>query len=791
MKSMRAILPILSASAFLAGAGHASAEGLLGFKSASSAAELESEKAFDAAIDPAEMRSWLEQLSAEPNQVGSPHDKANADFMVGKFNEWGWDAHIETFYVLYPTPKSVSLEMVAPTAFKAKLFESPIAGDKTSDHTGGLPPYNVFCADGDVTADLIYVNFGMPADYAELARRGLDVKDKVVIARYGSGWRGLKAKLAQEHGAVGCIIYSDPHEDGYWAGDVYPKGGYRPEDGVQRGSVADITQYSGDPLTPGIGATKDAKRLAIADAKTILKIPVIPISYGDARPLLAALEGPVAPAGWRGALPFTYHIGPGPAKVHLAISSDWSLKPIYDVVAFMQGSAYPNQWVIRGNHHDGWVFGAWDPLAGNIAVMAEAKAIGTLAKAGWKPKRTLVYCSWDGEEPGLLGSTEWAETHTDELRRKAVLYVNSDTNGRGFLSFGGSHSFQRVANEVAGGVIDPETGSSVLDRLRAKIKVDGRGIKVDGRGMNLSGEAELALAAAEAGGDLPLEALGSGSDYTPFLQHVGISSIDLAYSGEDTEAGIYHSTYDSFDHFIRFGDPKFAYGVALAQTAGHLVLRTADADILPMRFGDLAETTARYVTEVVKLVDAEREDARKLKGLIDEGAFKLAGDPDVTYLAPPSPGDVPRLDFRVLMDASARLRKSARAYDSAFDRASATDFRLPSGEILELNGLLQGVEQTLSSKAGLPGREWYQHMLYAPGQYTGYGVKTLPAIREAIELQHWSDATTYIPIVADVLNAAAKRLDDAATKLTPRLGQAPAAPAVGTGAPPPPPPSDS
>jgi N-acetylated-alpha-linked acidic dipeptidase len=787
MTPTRSILSVLGLAAILSPASGAASGALLGFKSASASAELESEKAFDAAVDPADLRSWLEQMSSEPNQVGSPHDKENADFMLSKFTEWGWDARIETFYVLYPTPKSEALELVAPTPFKAALHEGPVAGDKTSDHTGGLPPYNAYGADGDVTADLVYVNFGMPDDYTELQRRGIDAKGKLVIVRYGSGWRGLKAKLAQEHGAVGCIIYSDPHEDGYWAGDVYPKGGYRPEDGVQRGSVADITLYSGDPLTPGIGATKDAKRLEIADARTILKIPVIPISYGDAKPLLAALAGPVAPAGWRGALPMTYHIGPGPAKVHLAISSDWSLKPIYDVIAVMRGSAYPNQWVIRGNHHDGWVFGAWDPLAGNIAVMAEAKAIGALAKAGWKPKRTLVYCSWDGEEPGLLGSTEWAETHADELRRKAVLYVNSDTNGRGMLFVGGSHAFQRLVNEVGAAVVDPETGASVIERLRAKIRFDGNAVRVDGRGANPGADAEASLAAAESGADLPLEALGSGSDYTPFLQHVGISSINLGYGGEDTEAGIYHSTYDSYDHFMRFGDPKFAYGVALAQTAGRLVLRTADADVLPMRFTDLADTVARYVSDVVKLTESERDGARRMRKMTDEGVFKLASDPEQAYLPPAVPDDVPRLDFAPLTEASARLARSAKAYDLAFLRAAASNFMLPSGEVSELNVLLQGVEQSLLSKAGLPGREWYQHMLYAPGAYTGYAVKTLPAVREAIELRRWPDAIAYIPVVAEALNAASRRLDEAATKLAPRLGSAPPAPAANGPTPTPPP----
>jgi N-acetylated-alpha-linked acidic dipeptidase len=783
MKTMRAIGPALAAVAFLGSVAHADPGALRGFKAAAAAAELENEKAFDAALDPADMRSWLEQMSSEPNQVGSPHDKANADFMLAKFKEWGWDARIETFYVLYPTAKSESLELVAPASFKAKLFEGPIAGDRTSDHKGGLPPYNVYGADGDVTADLVYVNFGMPEDYTELERRSIDVKGKVVIARYGGGWRGLKAKLAQEHGAVGCIIYSDPHEDGYWAGDVYPKGGYRPEDGVQRGSVADITQYSGDPLTPGVGATKDAKRIPISEAKTLLKIPVIPISYGDAGPLLAALDGPVAPAAWRGALPFTYHVGPGPARVHLAVSSDWSQKQIYDVIAVMKGSVYPNEWVLRGNHHDGWVFGAWDPLAGNVAVMAEAKAMGALAKTGWKPKRTLVYCGWDGEEPGLLGSTEWAETHADELRRNAVLYVNSDTNGRGLVFFGGSHSYQRLVNEVAGGVVDPETGASVLDRLRARIRVTGHG-------RSPGPDDAVLVSAAEAGGDLPIDALGSGSDYTPFLQHLGIASIDLGYAGEDAENGIYHSTYDSFDHFVRFGDPKFAYGVALAQTAGHIVLRTADADVLPMRFADLADTAGRYVSEVEKLADSEREDSRKLRKLIDDGAFRLASDPEDPYLAPESPGDVPRLDFRPLDQAAANLKRSAQAYDAAFEQAASSDFRLPAAEVADLNTLLQGVEQSLSSSRGLPGRGWYKHMLYAPGLYTGYGAKTLPAVREAIELRRWPDAAESIPMVADTLNTAARRIDDAALQLTPRLGQRPAPGSIGGTTPTPTPPPD-
>jgi N-acetylated-alpha-linked acidic dipeptidase len=788
MKSMRVFGPAMVGAALSGSVAFAAPDGLMGFSAASASAELQRERSFDDTVNRAELRSWMEQMSSEPNQVGSPHDKANADFTLGKFKEWGWDARIETFYVLYPTPKSEMLELVAPVAFKALLHEPEVAGDKTSAHTAGaLPPYNAYGADGDVTADLVYVNFGTPEDYAELERRGLDVKGKIAIARYGACWRGLKPKLAQEHGAIGCIIYSDPHEDGYWSGDIYPKGGYRPEDGVQRGSVADITLYPGDPLTPGIGATKDAKRLRIDEAPTILKIPVIPISSADARPLLAALEGQVAPAGWRGALPFTYHIGPGPAKVHLAVFSDWSLKPIYDVIGVMKGAEFPDQWVVRGNHHDGWVFGAWDPLAGNIAVMAEAKAIGALAKAGWKPRRTLVYASWDGEEPGLLGSTEWAETHADELRRKVVLYVNSDTNGRGILFAGGSHTYQHLLNEVAGAVLDPETGATVIDRWRARIKAAG--VEKRPPGVGFTPEEQLMLKAANAGADLPITALGSGSDYTPFLQHLGVASLNVGYGGEDVEASIYHSTYDSFDHFLRFGDPKFVYCVALAQTAGRLVLRTAGADVLPMRFSDLADTVARYVAEIERLTDTERDETVRLNSLIEDGVFKLAADPQESYLPPSIPADVPMMSFEQLDRAVNRLKKSAKFYDDAFARASASDLKYSSADLARLNGILQGLEHELTSERGLPARAWYKHMLYAPGLYTGYAAKTIPAVREAIELRHWPEATDYITVVASSLNDAASRMDEATEALTPRFKAA--APGKAPGGTPPAPPVDS
>ncbi|HXL97145.1 MAG TPA: M28 family peptidase, partial [Steroidobacteraceae bacterium] len=557
----------------------ATGSAMLGFSAAHTLDEQAAERHFDADLNAAELREWMRTMASAPNQVGSAHDKANAEFMLQKFRDWGWDASIETFSVLYPTPRHLSLQLIAPKQFTAKLKEPAIKGDASSGNTAGaLPPYNVYGADGDVSGELVYVNYGMPEDYKELDRRAISVKGKIVIARYRGGWRGLKPKLAYEHGAIGCLIYSDPRDDGYFLGDVYPQGGWRPADGVQRGSVADIPLYSGDPLTPGVGATADAQRLPLTEARTLMKIPVLPLSYADAQPLLAALGGPVAPASWRGALPLTYHIGPGPAKVHLQVQSDWSRKPIYDVIARIAGSELPEQWVVRGNHHDGWVFGAWDPLSGNSALMAEAKAIGALLKSGWRPRRTLIYASWDGEEPGLLGSTEWVETHAQELKRHAVVYVNSDNNARGFLEAQGSHSLQRLVNEVSAGIHDPETDGSVQARLRAKLRVDAYQSPAPNEQVKRLGQAAASAA------DVPIGALGSGSDFTPFLQHLGIATLDLRYGGEADNDGIYHSVYDSFDHFLRFGDPGFVYGIAEAQTVGHLVLRVADADVLPLQF---------------------------------------------------------------------------------------------------------------------------------------------------------------------------------------------------------------
>ncbi|EIL97410.1 transferrin receptor-like dimerization domain-containing protein [Rhodanobacter thiooxydans] len=754
-----AIRPLLSLGCLLAAFAAAAASpgsrtedaALFGFSTGAATAQQDLERRFDAQLDPAELRDWLKQMASQPNQVGSPHDKANAEFILAKFREWGWDAHIETFSVLYPTPKKVALELLGPNPYTAALHEPAVAGDATSDLAGVLPPYNIYGADGDVSAPLVYANYGMPDDYKELARRGVDVRGKIVITRYGGGWRGLKPKLAQEHGAIGCLIYSDPHDDGYAMGDAYPQGGWRPAQGVQRGSVADMQLYPGDPLTPGIGSTPGAKRLALKDAKTILKIPVLPISYADATPLLQALRGPMAPANWRGALPLTYRVGPSASKVHLTVLSDWGQKPVYDVIAMLKGATAPDQWVVRGNHHDGWTFGAWDPLSGNVTLMAEAKAIGGLVKQGWRPQRTLVYASWDGEEPGLLGSTEWAEAHAAELQQKAVLYLNSDTNARGFLGAGGSHSLQHLVNQVADGVTDPETHVSVRERLRAHMLVEGSS-------KDAKPETKAIAKLAAEGGDVPIQALGSGSDYSAFLEHLGIASLNLGFGGEDDDAGIYHSRYDSFDHYARFGDPDFGYGVALAKVAGHIMLRTADAGVLPMRFGDFSDTLDRYVGELHTLVDDTRKATEQQHKLLDSHAFALDADPTRPVAPPARDSDMPAIDLAPLDQAAKRLRQSAQAYQAAYARHAAGP-DLPAARQQQLNQLIGRMEQNLTDPAGLPGRNWFKHFIYAPGMLTGYGVKTVPGVREAIEARRWDEASHYAALTAKVLDRYRAQLD--------------------------------
>jgi N-acetylated-alpha-linked acidic dipeptidase len=747
----RSRLAALLPAALLLVAAAPAATDLRGFSPSASKAELEWEAKFKAIPAPDTMREAMRHLAARPHHVGSPYDSANAQWILARFKSYGWDAHIERFDVLFPTPVERVVELVAPTRFTAKLQEPALGSDPTSaQQKEQLPTYNAYSIDGDVTAPLVYVGYGAPADYEELDRQGISVKGAIVIARYGQTWRGIKPKVAAEHGAVGCIIYSDPGNDGYAGGDVFPDGPMRPDNGVQRGSVADMPLYPGDPLTPGVGATPGAKRLTVATSPTITKIPVLPISYGDAQPLLAALRGRVVPQRMRGGLPMTYRFGPGPARVHLKVKSDWKTKPIYDVIATLKGSSVPDQWVVRGNHHDAWVNGAEDPISGLVAELEEARALGMLVKQGWQPRRTIVYAAWDGEEPGLLGSTEWVEAHADELKAKAVAYINSDGNGRGYLGMEGSHILERFINDVAKDITDPETNLTAWkrDQLQA-IREGDKQERADARNRQ----------------DLHIGALGSGSDFTPFLQHLGIPSLNLGYGGEDG-GGIYHSIYDDFYWYTHFADTNFVYGRALAQTAGIAVMRLADADVLPYEFKNLAETVKKYTDEVKTLLGDEQAKARETAMAIDEGVYTATSDPHEPTVAPKRDSIPPYLNFAPLDNAVDALTRAAGRYETALGKATARgDTVLASQATASVNAELIKVERALTDAKGLPGRPWFVHQLYAPGFYTGYGVKTMPSVREAIEQKQFNGIDDSMTRLGAAIGNAAKVIESAAALL--------------------------
>lgn len=714
---------------------------VMGFTGKNGEDQLALEKRFDTALHTGNMDAWMKRIAAFPHHVGSPYDKKNAFFIDSLFNAWGYETKIDTYYVLFPTPRLRQLELVSPTRYQAVLMEKVIPGDPYTAQTKlQLPPYNAYSADGDVTADLVYVNYGLPEDYKKLEEMGVSVKGKIVIVKYGHSWRGIKPRLAYEHGAVGCIIYSDPANDGYGAGDIYPEGAYKNPYAVQRGSVMNITIHPGDPLTPGYGATKNAKRLNIHETGVIKKIPVLPISYHDAQPLLAAMGGPVAPESWRGALPVTYHVGPGPARVHLKLAFNWDIKPVYDVIATLKGSEYPGEWVLRGNHEDAWVNGADDPVSGLVAELSEAKSVGDLTRTGWKPRRTIIYCVWDGEEPGLLGSTEWVEDHAKELKEHAVAYVNSDSNGRGFLFAGGSHTLEKFFTQIAFSVKDPEKGVSVGQRSLDAASLSEKKIVTD----------------------YHIGALGSGSDYTPFLQHLGIASLDLGFGGED-DGGEYHTMYDDYIDFTRFKDPGFHYEKALAEVAGLSVLRLANADILPFDFTHFYTTVDKYTDEVQKLADDMRKQTQLQNQQIESGLYEKVTDPTKTFIAPEPETNVPYFDFAPLLNALTDLKQKADNYQRMFDSLEKYPHE---NKIREINGLVYKSERYLTSEQGLPGRPWYKHMIYAPGFYTGYGVKTIPGVREAIEERQYNEVTPQIELLAKTL----RQFSDYVEKIT-RAGE--------------------
>ena len=681
------------------------------------------------------LAEYVRIMSARPHHLGSAYGKENAEWILARFTEWGWDAQIENYDVLFPTPKERSVEMVEPSRFRLTLEEPPVAVDPTSSQKSEqLPSFNAYSVDGDVTGPLVYVNYGRPVDYEELDRRGISVKGAIVIARYGASWRGIKPKVAAERGAIGCLIYSDPRDDGYWVDGVFPDGPMRSKDGVQRGSVMDIPTYPGDPTTPGRGSTAGTSRLELKDVTTLTKIPVLPISYGDAQPLLAALTGEAAPMDWRGGLPITYRIGPGPARVHMKLAFDWSLKRVHNVIARLPGSTYPAEWIVRGNHHDAWVNGALDPASGMSAELEEARALGELVKQGWRPKRTIVYAAWDGEEQGLLGSTEWVEHHEAELRDKAAVYINTDGNGRGFLGVGGSHALEPLVNAVAKEVEDPETKSSVWKRMQARAIATGP---------------QPARNEARSRPDLRIGALGSGSDYSAFLQHAGIPSLNVSFSGLDDSEGVYHSIYDDYYHFTKFLDTDFAYGRALAQTVGSLVIRLVDEDVLPFQFTSLAETVQTYVGELQAQLRQQQSETRELNTQIEEGVFTSIADPRRAFRAPVVDTVPPSINFAPLENAASALTQAAERYKTMLD---ASRSRLTPDAIRSLNKSVIQSERQLTHEAGLPRRSWYRHLLYAPGFYTGYAVKTMPGVREAMEQKDFAEAEREIVRVAEALN---------------------------------------
>ena len=666
------------------------------------------EERFRAVPDPARLREYMEYMSAEPHIAGMGHGSLRvAEYALEKFLSFGLDAAIEETEALMPLPVDRHVEVLGPEPYTLRLEEPGVPEDKDSSDAGRLPSYNAYAADGDVSGEVVYVNYGIPEDYEMLAELGISVEGKIVLARYGRSWRGIKAKLAQDNGAIGALIYSDPEEDGYYRGLTYPEGPYRPKWGVQRGSIMDMPVHPGDPLTPGWGATEDREKLTRETARTLVRIPVLPISWGDALPILEQLRGTVAPNDdWKGALPITYHIGPGPAEVRMRTAYDWQVRPIYNVVARIEGSHYPDEWIVHGNHHDGWCAGATDPISGAVQLMETARGFGELLAAGIRPRRTVIFALWDAEEWGLLGSTEWAETHRDDLGEKGVVYINTDSTGKGWLNMAGSHTLQKFLNEVARGIEDPERGVSLFEAARARRLETAA---------NPDARQEI-----EQSDDLRLAALGSGSDYTVFIDHLTMASLNLGFGG-DSPGGVYHSNYDTFHWYNKFSDKDFVFGRALSQLIGTSMLRLANAAILPFGFTDLADAMRDYVSEI-------RE----------------------THAAMESPEEI---DFAALESALDALEEAGDGYEAALARLDDTSVEavLQSTEAPRLNQLLYTSERRLGHEEGLPQREWFRHQVYAPGFYTGYGVKTIPGVREGIEEEEWDAARFYVQVVSDAL----------------------------------------
>ena len=677
-----------------------------GFASARVAKEVELEKSFKAIPDAAHAEGDLRQLTSAPHVAGTAASKHTAEWLLAQFKSDGFDAQIVTYNAYLPLPRQAELDLVAPQQVQLGTPEPPVPGDTNSSDAQLMPAVSGYSASGDVTAPVIYVNYGTPEDYRQLDSLGIPVKGKLVLARYGRDYRGVKAKLAEERGAVGLILYSDPEDDGFISGDVFPDGPWRPLDGIQRGSILYTQIRPGDPL---VANNPDGKRLSPADAKSLPHIPSIPISAKDASVILAQLGRQKVPAGWQGALPLTYHVGPGDAIVRMRVQMDYAERPIYDVIAKLHGTS-DDQWVILGNHHDAWVYGAADPGSGTSAMLEVARGLGQLVRSGWTPRRTIVICEWDAEEPGLVGSTDWVETNRSELQEKAIAYINTDVGVTG-PAFSGSAvpSLKGFLRDATKAVADPQTGESVYGAWKDRA--------------GLASDSLFGPVADEPVRQPPISALGAGSDFSPFLDYAGIPSMDVSFTGD---YGVYHSRYDDFYWMQHFGDPGFVYEPALARVIGVMALRLAEADILPLDYGTYASEIAR----------AE-----------DDISSRAAAQPGATAILKPA------------MDASVDFS------DAAMRAADALDaFSYDPAKEGAINRDLVGVEQALLSPPGLSGRPWFKHTIFAPGSDTGYSAEILPGVTEALDHRDLNALQTESTALAEALHRAAARLNDAASQ---------------------------
>lgn len=678
--------------------------GLDGFSAARASEQRRWEEVFRAVPDQKSAREHLRQLTLEPHIAGTREDYATALYVRDLWRSYGLSADLKEYEVWLNYPKSQSvLELITKGRERLSVREAVVTVDPTSANSKITPLFNGYSATGDITAPLVYANYGLPGDYEDLKKAGVDVKGKIVLVRYGNSFRGVKAKVAEDNGAIGCIIYSDPADDGYMQGDVYPKGPWRPVASGQRGSVQYLFDYPGDPLTPGRPAIPGEPRLKPEEVTDLPRIPVQPIAYDVAQKILSQLKGPVRPGGFQGGLPFAYHVGGGnEVQVHLKTDMDYKLRTIWDVVARLEGDEEKDRWVVLGNHRDAWVFGAVDPNSGSSAMMEVARGFGELLKQGWKPRRTIILCSWDAEEYGLIGSVEWAEEFAAELREKAVAYLNLDAAVSG-PNFGASSvpSLWKLLRAATRDVKDPKTKKSVYQQWQDRAHEN---------------RPEGAANTREA----RIGALGSGSDYTPFLQHLGIPSTDMGFGGD---YGVYHSAYDSFYWMDHFGDPGFHYHVAAAQLWGTLALRLANADGLSFDYTDYATQIREFFKEAIELART-----RKLAASLDDKAMSEAID-----------------DFAKEAARIERERQEA-VRDSDGDR------------LRKINDALIQAERQFTDDRGLRGREWYKHQIYAPGFYTGYAAQPLTDFRQALEDRNAANAKESLERIVEAIKRATKTL---------------------------------